>query len=348
MSKSIYVKTSDTCNLHCDHCFTSGRNGGKTQWDVDSTIAWIDEYRKTFGSDEFLTLIYHGGEPMLAPVTDLNRFMDYYIDDPMVGFTITTNLVFKLTAPKLNFLKRIGHIGTSWDLNTRFSTAVQKKLWFDNMTSLHNEGLSTCVFVAVDKTLVDYPIDLFLNEMESSKTSRVRLERLTVGGNAERNPDIFPDNEIQDLWFLKVYKRYKERKHELSFTIPTLDFIEKKVNEQIVKIDTNCRNCEQNLVTMNSDGSLAGCPNTAADQTHANQSDGVEAFLDSSGRVDDIVHELDFHPNCLRCDVFDLCGGDCHKLPWQGDRCGGLKHLLRYVSDRPEKTSMHIPLTQLN
>lgn len=348
MSKVIYVKTSDTCNLHCDHCFTSGRNGSKTQWDVNSTIQWIDEYRQSFDPNTPLMLIYHGGEPLLAPVEDLNRFMDHYVDDPLVTFTITTNLVYKLTEDKLNFLKRIGHVGTSWDLNTRFATPNQKKRWFDNMDALHSEGLSTCVFVAIDKTLVEYPIDAFLDEMQQSGTSRVRLERLTVDGNAERNPDIFPDNEIQDLWFLKVYRRYKERQAELSFTIPTLDLIETKVQQQIVKVDTNCRNCEQNLVTMNSDGSLAGCPNTAATHLHAHQADGVDAFLDSPGRVTDIVHELDFHPNCLKCDVFDLCGGDCHKLPWQGDRCGGLKHLLRHVSGRDAQPKERIPLLQLN
>lgn len=348
MSKAIYVKTSDTCNLHCDHCFTNGNNGSKTKWDVDATIDWIDQYRLTFEPDTPLTLIFHGGEPMLAPVEDLNRFMDHYVNDPLVRFTITTNLVYRLTDAKIAFLERIGHIGTSWDQNVRFATVNQKYRWLANMELLHALDMTTCVFVAVDQQLINSSIDVFFDEMIASGTQKVRLERLTLDGNATRNPAIFPDNEQQDLWFLEVYRRYKERQHELPFEIATLDLIDKKVNDQIVKIDTNCRNCEQHLVTMNADGSLGTCPNTAASKHHAHQSDGVVSFLESSGRTTEIVEELDFNPNCLTCDVFHLCGGDCHQLPWQGDRCGGLKHLLRYVAGLPNKTDHRIPALQLN
>jgi hypothetical protein len=38
--------------------------------------------------------------------------------------------------------------------------------------------------------------------------------------------------------------------------------------------------------------------------------------------------------------VNDLCGGDCHRLPWQGDRCGGLKNTLRHLSGRSQQTNL--------
>lgn len=72
----------------------------------------------------------------------------------------------------------------------------------------------------------------------------------------------------------------------------------------------------------------------ATDRKHAMLSDPVEEFLISDGRVDEIAKELTWHDNCLSCDVFDLCGGDCHRLPWQDGRCGGLKNTLRYLSGR--------------
>lgn len=331
MSKAIYVKTSDTCNLHCDHCFTNGRNGGKVRWDVEATIAWIDDFIAHYPDDESITLILHGGEPLLAPIDDLEHFVAYYERRPNVGITITTNLVLKLDDRKLALLRRIGFVGTSWDVGVRFETPTQKALWEKNVELLRKEGIPRCVFVSVNTELVNMDILDFLNEMHEVGPENIKLERLTLDGNALRNPAIFPDNEVQDNWFVEVYRHYSDPQFHWNFSIGTLDIIEEKLNTQIVKTDTNCRNCEQNLVTMNADGTLAGCPNTAASRKHATINDDVDTFLTSDGRLAEITHELDFHPNCLQCDVFHLCGGDCHQLPWQGDRCGGLKNLLRYI-----------------
>jgi len=318
------------------------------RWDVDAASRWIDDFMDHYGPDEHYRLILHGGEPFLAPMEDLERFVDTYSGRPNIGISITTNLVIKLDERKLNFLKRLGSVGTSWDVDTRFETATQKRLWEYNLALLKRSGLECCLFVSVNKALVDMDIDAFLDEMHRLGPERIRLERLTLDGNAERNPEIFPDNEVQDQWFVEVYRRYQERKTEWSFSIVTLDLIRKKLQTQTVKTDTNCRNCEQNLVTMNADGSLAGCPNTAGSNNFAHLNDGVDQFLTSDGRLEEIADELDFHPQCLQCDVFHLCGGDCHQLPWQGDRCGGLKHLLRYVRDEQYDHTRHIPILNLS
>lgn len=333
MAKVIYIKTTDTCNLHCDHCFTSGRDGGKVKWDVEATKHWIDEFMSKYPEDEFYNLVLHGGEPLLADMDDIEDLVATYEEMPNTNLTISTNLVYKLDDRKLRLLRRLNSVGTSWDVNTRFETSVQKRLFEKNIRILQEHKIPICLFVTVNQPLVDMDITAFLNEMAHLAPERIRLERLTLDGNAERNPHIFPDNEVQDNWFVEVYKRYSDG--AWPFKIVTLDIIEEKLDLQIVKTDTNCRDCEQNLVTMNADGSLAGCPNTAGSLKHAYTDEGVDAFLSSEGRLKEITDELTFNSNCLTCDVFHLCGGDCHQLPWQGDRCGGLKNLLRYIkSDR--------------
>lgn len=344
MTKVLYIKTSDTCNLHCDHCFTNGRNGGKEKWDVEKTIDWAKEFIAQYPTTEEILFIIHGGEPFLAPIDDMTRFLDAFSQYPNVAFTINSNFVFKLDEKKLAFLRRLDSIGTSWDVGVRFENDNQYALFKKNLAVLREEGLDYGIMVSVNKALVDMDIDEFLDEMDHLKPDNIRLERLTVDGNAERNPRIFPDNEVQDNWFLDVYKRYVQRRESLSYVITTLDVIEDKLDTQIVKTDTNCRDCEQNLVTMNADGSLSGCPNTADQKKHSKIDEGVDAFMNSDGRMDAITNELSFNPQCLSCEVFHLCGGDCHKLPWQGDRCGGLKNLLRYIKYGREN---HIPALQI-
>ena len=41
-SAMIYLKTTETCQLDCSHCFTSGSLGRKIYFDVDKTIDQID------------------------------------------------------------------------------------------------------------------------------------------------------------------------------------------------------------------------------------------------------------------------------------------------------------------
>jgi radical SAM protein with 4Fe4S-binding SPASM domain len=341
MGKQLYIKTSDTCNLNCDHCFTNGRSGSKVKWDPFKTAQWLKEYIAETNEENYL-LILHGGEPMLADIDHLNWFYDEMVKDPRVSFTINTNLTYKLTDKKLDFLKRIGQVGTSWDYNIRFENEKQKKLWRKNVKILKDEGLPVGVSVSIDKQLVSCDIESLLTTMSLWDVNSIRLERLTPIGNIEKNDAIFPDNELVDNWFTKLIQIYEKKFRHAGLMISTLDSIIGKVKENVVKIDTNCRNCEQRITTISADGSLSGCPNSALVKKFGTIEESSKTYLESDGRMNEIVKELDFDVRCLTCDVFDLCGGDCHQLPWVDGRCGGIKNTLRYLKNRNTQSSINI------
>lgn len=332
--KIIYVKTTDTCQLNCSHCFTSGRFGGKTPWDVEATQHWVREYMKHYPDDELFHLEFHGGEPFLVELSEFYRFIEPFQGRDNVSFGATSNLVYTLSDEHLKFFKNVldGQIGTSWDGGIRFETPKQYTLWRENLFRLKNHGIRVVLFVSITRELIAKPPEELFTLLEELKVDEVAFERLTAHGNATFRPDIFPDNEAQDLWYLAAYQLYKSRRW--PFRIRSLEAIDTKVYQNNIKVDTSCRTCEQNLVTISADGSLSGCPNAASTLKHASIREPIKHFLRSDGRVEQIAKELTTHPTCLRCDVFHLCGGDCHRLSWQGDRCGGLKHLLRYVRDQ--------------
>jgi radical SAM protein with 4Fe4S-binding SPASM domain len=340
--KTIYVKTTGTCNLNCQHCFTNGKNGDKTHFNPEATVAWIKDFMSRYPEDTHYHIEFHGGEPFLVPLEKMKIVADAFIEQENVSMCANSNLTFKLTAAHIDFIKHYfgGYIGTSWDHWIRWSNEKQVNLWKSNLRLLKSHDIDIGLKVSVSRPLIETTPDWFLDQMEAIAVDDVSLERLTHDGSAEVNPDIFPNNEAQDNWYLALYLRYKERNPRVK--IRTLDIIEQKLKMKMVKVDTNCRNCEQNLVTMNPDGSLSGCPNAATKLHHAKLEQGVDAFLQSESRIEEIVTELTWGDTCITCDVFDLCGGDCHRLPWQKGRCGGLKNTLRFLSGRTQQSNLII------
>ena len=69
----FYIKTTETCNLNCDHCFTNGKNGRKIYFDPEKVAEWVNKLKEykphSTGHFEF-----HGGEPFLAPIEDMWKF----------------------------------------------------------------------------------------------------------------------------------------------------------------------------------------------------------------------------------------------------------------------------------
>lgn len=338
--KTIYVKTTGTCNLNCSHCFTNGKSGDKTQFCPDTVGDWVTDFMSRYPQDTHYHMELHGGEPFLVPLAKLKQFADRFYKHENVSICANSNLTFKMTDEHIQFIKTYfdSYIGTSWDHWIRWSNQKQFDLWRSNLALVRSHGIGISLKVSVSRPLLEMSPDWLIDQLESFDVQDVSLERLTMDGSASENLDIFPDNEKQDNWYLALYQRYKERNPKVR--IKTLDIIETKLQNNMVKVDTNCRNCEQNLVTINSNGTLSGCPNTATQKPHAKLEDGVDVFLKSDGRVEEIVKELTWGETCLTCDVYDLCGGDCHRLPWQGSRCGGLKNTLRFLSGRNVQTNL--------
>ena len=73
MNWMFYLKTTETCNLNCRHCFTNGINGPKIYWDKDKVKNWIDRFIQTTNKDDTIHCEFHGGEPFLVDVEEMKE-----------------------------------------------------------------------------------------------------------------------------------------------------------------------------------------------------------------------------------------------------------------------------------
>ena len=148
----VYLKTTETCQLNCDHCFTNGTNGKKGFFNVPKTIDWFHRLHKVAPTLTQGNVAFHGGEPFLAPVSDMREVWSSCKDLwPNLWWSTTTNLVYKLDNEKLDFMKEAFTAGlaTSWDKDIRFSNKKQEDLWADNVRTLVQEGFDVTLMVII-------------------------------------------------------------------------------------------------------------------------------------------------------------------------------------------------------
>lgn len=327
----IYLKTTETCNLNCLHCFTSGSKGAKIYWDHIKVSDWLHRLHKETATAPHVHLEFHGGEPFLADLSTMQYVYDHCKDLwASQSWGVTSNLTFKLTQEIIDFIKGPlgGRMGTSWDPDIRFANPKQYDLWRKNVETLINLGVTIKLFVSVTKgTIGIEPIEL-LEWVRDLGVSELALERLTINGSARQNLHIFPTNLEQDAWFLKMHEQSEQNNARGWFDNEFLETIYSKFETGFTASGTFCRDCEEKLFTVNADGSISGCPNSAPEHQFGNINDEIKTLLTSPTRIENISCERSRDVRCYSCPVFQYCGGDCHQLEWQGDICGAPKSLM--------------------
>ena len=332
-SLMIYLKTTETCQLNCSHCFTNGTNGKKVYFDPAKTTDWFHRLHEVAPNMSGGNITFHGGEPFLAPVSDMRKVWEDCKDLwPNIWWSTTTNLVYNLTDDIRLFMKEAlpTGISTSWDMNMRFDNEKQEALWKKNVKTLLSDGHNITLNISINNDIVkSNPKDLIKFIIDLG-VQWVHFERITPNGNAILNNSVFPSNIELDKWILALWHASVELESHKYFGNLLFDSVlTSYVNKN--HSGCRCRSCEQKIFTLNPSGTIGGCPNSAVDNTFGFMSDDIEDLLSSNGRLENIVCESQRNEICYTCEAFDICNGDCHQLAWQDDICASPKSLIVHL-----------------
>lgn len=327
-----YIKTTDTCQLNCDHCYTNGRNGKQNLFNPSKTINFFHRLHKILPTISQGHFSLHGGEPLICDSHKIFEFWNGVKDLwPNMWWSMQTNLTYKLTTDKIDIMTQICNKawGTSWDQNIRWSNSKQEALWENNVKELSKDGHDITVIVSLTKELISSlePIELIM-KMINLGFKHINFERVTENGNAKLSPNsLIPTNYEIDQWLYKMWIQSKE--HKTWEYIDNL-FLDSILSSLVYNTHSGCRSrsCEQKILTINADGSIGGCPNNAVFNTFGTINDDPYSVLYSEGRICNINTEAERNPICNSCEVYDICNGDCHQLAWQNDICAAPKSLM--------------------
>lgn len=327
----IYLKTTDTCQLNCDHCFTSGKNGSKVFFDPVKTLEFLKQLYEENPNAPYVNILIHGGEPLLANSDDIIWLWEKSKDLwPNIHWGLQTNLTFKLKPSHHFIISTIckNSLGTSWDNGIRWTTDTQRALWQSNVRMLVDLGADVSVMVSIDRSVASMRPVAILNKLAALGVSSVMFENITNHGHA-KSLNTPSNSDIASFFEAMLDDAIEHEYHSYIHNATLADIITSvKTNDGVA---THCRDCEQKILTVSATGSVSGCPNSAADYTYGNIAEGLRNVLNSPVRTQRVFHELSVDDRCLSCPYFAMCKGGCHQLEWEGDICPSPKSLFSKI-----------------
>ena len=321
----IYIKTTEACQLTCKHCYIGDHRKKLALFDEYKTADWVKRFLDYHKIDEStINFSFHGGEPFLSPISKMRTFTEAF---PKGAFDTTTNLCYRLTDEFFAFVLGTFHdpeqnhpfIKTSYDYKIRF-TPCQLELWKNNISILTHHDIDVRVITCLTKPLIDEvePVQL-LDFFFHLGIREIHFERLSA--NTTDDKSLMPDYRKQDAWLTEFYEINRG-------TLFVDNFEELEYACKNIHINCRCRQCMKNVITINADGSIGGCPNSAPNHFFTSIEEDPKELYKNKLRNELIHREEIRHIECYACDLYQICNGDCHQLDWQGDICPAPKQLI--------------------
>ncbi|RTI48660.1 hypothetical protein C3I27_04350 [Campylobacter jejuni] len=324
---NVYVKTTSTCNLNCDYCYTGGRTKD-IRFDPVKTSDWV---KKLLTKVSRIRIKFHGGEPLYDNlVDDILLFISLLKNfRAKIDYDITTNLTYKLN-DKILYLFRAyiesGIISTSWDIPYRFKTKSDLCLWESNVQELINSGLKVYVKAMMNDAVVAKSPKSLIEYFNQLGIHYLQLDSIT-GDNRLKNRDV-------DDFLVRFYEEYRCRK-DLTYSCVTMDDYLSSLRLNLTYPSScNARTCNRDNITINPDGSIAGCPdNWKNTYSHISDMD-IDGIVDRKNKslCKAINLEKMIPTGCSGCEFLSVCGAGCSRSKYDDTGCPGYYNLMRVMN----------------
>lgn len=334
--KIIYIKTTENCNLYCEHCFVPRVEQKMKIETIDYIINFIND---SFGKNKTeIRIIWHGGEPTLIGAKWMKEALELFknkinFENIKIIHEIQTNLINYNEEWKEIYKEYFNnYIGISYDFSIRHyknSNEEFEKIFWKNLQKLKNDKVEYNMIITVTKHVIDMGYAKFWNWIEEKKIDSLHLERLTKTGYAIDNWEkIGFDNKTYNnfmLEFSKIYINYIVENEKLGSNFMNYRKIS-PLNSLIINTIENkkatCAGSCNHFYTFNPDGSIKGC--TSLEKKIGTIDDDFKKLI-----AENILSKR----FCEGCEFQIVCNSGCPTMPItdeSGDCIGNYKMLQFY------------------
>lgn len=155
--QQVYFAVTNQCNLHCGYCYAIERNQGPQFFPTDAFKRIVDAIA-FHAHSEHIEIIFHGGEPLLAPPKFFRDCMEYAAQvleasHKTADFGIQSNLTL-MTDEMLSLMERFNmSVSTSIDGPEAIHNAARQR-WqttMDWMKKIKSRGLKVSPIAVCSK-----------------------------------------------------------------------------------------------------------------------------------------------------------------------------------------------------
>ena len=321
---NLIIKMTNACNFACSYC-SVGDPSKVTNLNVESIKKFFDgckellEYKK----DNSLTILWHGGEPLLRDIALYRELQDYAINKLKgidIKFSIQTNgslindewiKFFKeydiVPGISLDGYKELHDINRMDKLgNPTFDKVMESILLLKNngITPGLLMVLNTCNSIDIDK-LYDFIIN---------NGCSIKIHSIFPAGRATEREDLtLLFSKYVDI-LIELFK--KSIKEERSVVIdPLSSLLTSIINECSAVECSYSGTCGKNFICLHEDGEVSFCGRNDATRIlmYGSIRDNTPLELYLSAQAKMIRNRAVYikENGCAECNYFSLCHGGC-------------------------------------
>jgi radical SAM protein with 4Fe4S-binding SPASM domain len=354
---SVYFKPTNFCNVGCEHCYLSDEIKANKELMSDETIEKSAIFLRDMSRDlnqgkEEVTIIFHGGEPLMAPPEWYDKafsILEKHIQK--VNYSIQTSLMPD-PSKHIDVFKKIGNglVGVSVDFTSRtldgssdkYLSKLMKRINFLRQNNLRVAlGLVPAKGdLGREKEIIDW--------FHKNELNRFRIERFNSWGF---ETDIEPTNEEHSDFLINMFdyclENMKAGKPYINITTMAC-----AVSGIIYQLggDTYGGTCQTDMVTIDPNGDVYACPNRSSyEEAYSNVSDGWKIYRSNKRRKQWILKQtlFNYSSKCGDCEYVSWCKGCCpisnHESGGKDDDCAGFQKFLLHIQkkyDDPETKNL--------
>ena len=203
----VYIEVTNKCNINCKYCYEVQKKQSKQVFTVEMFYRIIDNVAE-FSCHDDISIIFHGGEPLLIPSDFYENCMAYATQTlSATGKTVSFGLQSNLMLLKDDLIPilikyRVG-ISTSIDgpaeIHNQARAGFDKTI--DNLHKLCNAGVKVNFITVCSHHNKDRISDLF----QFAKTLNLKSLQLSIAScvksiNPESTYGPLSENEIFEIW----------------------------------------------------------------------------------------------------------------------------------------------------